>query len=348
MAMPCPCCGYYTLTTLGNYEICPICCWEDLPAADFGMRITSNGVTLLQAQQNFRTYGACEEALRALVRHPSAADHRSADWQPLDVFLPQQQQKLLVRFLQDQQSLLGLLAPLIDDAMLRAIADADYGMDADAHLAALRRIHAGEILIPLEWEPREVLELVRWSEPDQPHRRWDRKGEGRAGHLQRAFACTALLLAAAVPENRKRLLGGENATIIQLIASLVTLEKALLRAGLRLLSERLLALDLEDEDRPFFALGILLLAAALPAPDPTHLADLGAWVLAEEARSRDKLTYFAPWQQLSDQWLLGLTNFNTCHPVWQAVTARLLGAAVAALPAVVTAPLQTILERIQS
>lgn len=347
MSVPCPCCGYDTLTALGNYEICPICCWEDLPAADFGMRITSNGVTLLQAQRNFLTYGACEEAFRTLGRPPSATDQRSADWQPLDVRLPQQQQKLLARFLQERQTLLGLLAPFIDDAMLRTIADADYGMDADAHLAALRRIHAGEILIPLAWEPREVLELVRWSEPEQPHSRWDHAGEGRAGHLQRAFACTALLLAAAVPENRERLLGGENATIIQLIASLLMLEEAMPRAGLRLLSERLLDLDLEDDERPFFALGILLLAAALPEPDPTHLAELGAWVLTEEARIHDKLTYFAPWQLISDQWLLGLTNFNSRHEVWQALTVQLLEKVEKNLPSHDIAVFQQIIEKMK-
>ncbi|WP_208413300.1 CPCC family cysteine-rich protein [Xanthomonas campestris] len=29
--MPCPCCGRRTITELGNYEICPVCRWEDDP-----------------------------------------------------------------------------------------------------------------------------------------------------------------------------------------------------------------------------------------------------------------------------------------------------------------------------
>lgn len=118
-------------------------------------------------------------------------------------------------------------------------------------------------------------------------------------------------------------------------------------AGARLLSERLLALELEDDDRPFFALGILLLTAALPKPVPTHLANLAVWVLDEEARCRDYVTCVAPWQQLSDQWLLGLTNFNSCHHVWQTLTVQVLGATLATLPPMLATPLQTIVEHIQ-
>lgn len=348
MTVYCPCCGYDTLTAAGNYEVCPICFWEDVPTADTIMRITSNHVTLLQAQRNFLTTGACEADYLKLTRPSTAADHRPSAWQPLDQRLRQQQQALLTPLLRFQQPLLTLLAPLITDEMLRTIADADYGMNIDAHLAALRRIHAGEIWAPLAWEPREVLELVRWSEPDDPNSHWNPKMMGQTGHRQRSFACTALLLAAALPENRPLLLGGENATIIQLIASLLTLDETMQRAGARLLSARMIDLDLEADDRPFFALGILLLAATLPDREPAHLADLAAWVLAEETRSRDKLTCFAPWQQLSDQWLLGLTNFNTCHDRWQTLTVRLLGDTIASLPSSRTTPLQTIVERMQS
>jgi len=348
MTVYCPCCGYNTLTAASNYEVCPICFWEDVPTTDLVMRITSNHVTLLQAQRNFLATGACEANYLKLTRPPTAADHRLPAWQPLDQRLRQQQQALLSPLLRFRQPLLTLLAPLITDEMLRTIADADYGMNIDAHLAALRRIHAGEIWAPLAWEPREVLELVRWSEPNDPNSHWNPKMMGHTGHLQRAFACTALLLTAALPENRTLLLGGENATIIQLIASLLILDESMQRAGARLLSTRMIELDLEDEERPFFALGILLLAAALPDREATHLADLAAWVLAEEARICDKLTCFAPWQQLSDQWLLGLTNFNTCHDRWQTLTVRLLGDLLPTLPPYLSPPLQTIVERMQS
>ncbi len=182
---------------------------------------------------------------------------------------------LLDRFTHYQDSLFQLLAPLITEPMLATIAAADYHMDFEAHLAALRRIHAGEIPVPLQWEPREVLELVRYSEPEP-------RGTGPAGHLRRTFACTALLLAASEPENRAYLLGPEHETIGQLIASLLTLDIAFQRAGLRLLSERVLALDLEDDGMPFFALGILLLAVTVGDTDPAHIDELAIWVLQAE------------------------------------------------------------------
>lgn len=347
MTVYCPCCGYNTLTAASNYEVCPICFWEDVPTTDIVMCITSNHVTLLQAQRNFLATGACEAEYVTLTRPPTATEQRPPDWQPLEQRLRQQQQRLVEPLLHYRTQLLTLLSPQITDELLSDIAMADYGMDVEQHLAGLRAIRMGDIPLPLAWEPREVLELVRWSEPDQPASRWDHKGVGRAGHLQRAFACTALLMAAAVPQNRNLLLGGENATLIQLIASLLTLEETMQHAGMRLLGERLLALDLEDGDRPFFALGLLLLAAALPKSEPTQLAELAVWVLAEEARCREYLALVAPWQQRSDRWLLGLTNFNSRHDAWEALTVRLLGIPLATLPPALAPPLQTIVERIQ-
>lgn len=29
--LPCPCCGKHTITSLGEYEICDVCGWEDDP-----------------------------------------------------------------------------------------------------------------------------------------------------------------------------------------------------------------------------------------------------------------------------------------------------------------------------
>ena len=68
----CPCCGYYTLDNLGEYDICPICYWEDdafqseNPDHD-GM---SNGVSLNQARENYKKFGACEEDMLKHVRPP--------------------------------------------------------------------------------------------------------------------------------------------------------------------------------------------------------------------------------------------------------------------------------------
>lgn len=347
MNVPCPCCGYDTLTAASNYEVCPICFWEDVPATDLIMRITSNHVTLLQAQQNFLAIGACEAEFRTLTRPPTAVERRLPDWQPLAQYLRQQQQELLAPLLAYRTSLISLLAPHITDEMLHYMATADYGMNVEQHLAGLRQLRMGEIPVPMQWEPLEVLRLVRWSEPEKPSRTRHRLGLGRSGHLQRAFACTALLLAGMAPENRNLAFEGDNSTLIQLVASLVTFDEAMQRAGARLLSERMGMLDLEDNERPFFALGILLLIAALPQPDPGHLAALAAWVLAEEARCRDYLVHAAPWQQVTDHWLLGLTTFKSCHETWQALTVQILSVAATKLIPAQATPLVTIVEQIQ-
>ncbi|MEZ4712069.1 MAG: CPCC family cysteine-rich protein [Caldilineaceae bacterium] len=343
-SVACPCCGYYTLTHAANYEVCAICFWEDIPVSDVDMRMTSNRITLRQAQQNFVAFGACEAEYRELVRPPTAEDARISGWRPMEERLRQQQHILLDRFVRHRDALLAQLARFVHDGLLRSIAEADYGMNVEEHLAALRQIHAGKILVPIEWEPREVLELVRWSQPDGPNGRWDGKDAGRDGHLQRAFACTALLHIANEPENSGRLMGSEKDSIIQLIGSILALDLKLQRPALRLLSERMLALDLGDAELPFFALGILLLAATLPDIEPQHLGELGEWVIAEEARLRAEL--MVSWQPPADQWLLGLASYNNYQDAWQAATVSILEGIIPAMPSSVATVLRAIVERI--
>ena len=59
----CPCCGYFTFENKpdGNYDICPVCFWEDDPCAyeDFDEECCCNGVSLNQARRNFLEFGAC-------------------------------------------------------------------------------------------------------------------------------------------------------------------------------------------------------------------------------------------------------------------------------------------------
>ena len=69
----CPCCGYYTLSdNQGNYEICPVCYWEDDPiqAEDEELEGGANKVSLAQARKNFIRFGACEETLLIYTRKP--------------------------------------------------------------------------------------------------------------------------------------------------------------------------------------------------------------------------------------------------------------------------------------
>ena len=59
----CPCCDYLSLPQNGNYNICPICFWED-----DGISIDSensysgpNHMSIFEGRENFIKYGACEE-----------------------------------------------------------------------------------------------------------------------------------------------------------------------------------------------------------------------------------------------------------------------------------------------
>jgi Cysteine-rich CPCC len=52
---PCPCCGSRVLTTLGTYEICDVCGWEDDPlqSADPDYAGGANTLSLNQARREF-------------------------------------------------------------------------------------------------------------------------------------------------------------------------------------------------------------------------------------------------------------------------------------------------------
>ncbi len=68
----CPCCGYYTLPGSGNYEICPVCFWEDDPIQEDDPALCdgANKVCLNEARDNYEKYGACEERFVPHVRAP--------------------------------------------------------------------------------------------------------------------------------------------------------------------------------------------------------------------------------------------------------------------------------------
>ncbi len=91
----CLCCGYQTLDTRGEYDICPVCFWEDdayiifseqtiqgtirgrfngnEPPEDILLDIPSganHGLTLKQARENYYSFGACEKEMLPYVRKP--------------------------------------------------------------------------------------------------------------------------------------------------------------------------------------------------------------------------------------------------------------------------------------
>ncbi|MEM1098746.1 MAG: hypothetical protein AAGH92_08150 [Planctomycetota bacterium] len=158
--------------------------------------------------------------------------------------------------------------------MLREIAEADYGMDAAKHLNALKRIVGGDRPAPLEWEPKEVLELMRWSQPEDPT--WAPGSTGERGHWIRLFACSVLLRLGGEPENVDYMTG-EESTLIQLVDSAIVLGPKTVETALQLIAWRMRDCELYDEDRPFFATAIMLLLAVSERDDPR----LATWLIQQ-------------------------------------------------------------------
>jgi hypothetical protein len=83
----CPCCGYKTLgEEPGQYEICPVCFWED----DSSQReypndaCGANRVSLRTAQQNFIDFGACEFEMKPHTRLPNKGEPKDLYWKKIE------------------------------------------------------------------------------------------------------------------------------------------------------------------------------------------------------------------------------------------------------------------------
>lgn|SRR5487761_1362742 len=84
---PCPCCGYLVFRELpGSYDICPICFWEDdiVQLQDPTFSGGANKPSLIDAQKNYREFGACEERLKPHARLPRPDEKRDPSWRPFD------------------------------------------------------------------------------------------------------------------------------------------------------------------------------------------------------------------------------------------------------------------------
>lgn len=78
---PCPCCGCLTIgeEPPGTFEICPVCFWEDdnVQFEDPDYVGGANGVSLNQARENFRLFGAVSKEFVGQVRKPLPQEIRS-------------------------------------------------------------------------------------------------------------------------------------------------------------------------------------------------------------------------------------------------------------------------------
>jgi len=170
----------------------------------------------------------------------------------------------LMGFDPNPDALLDLLLPQIDDYMLREIAFADYGRDVERHLAPLKLFRDERVLPVLDWHPAEVLELIRWSEPEDKN--WKPGGEGRYGHLLRAFACSTLLRVRERTENWDTY-DSYGDTTVQLERSIVALGAPFISPGARFFAwciERLSSSKEVGDNKLFFGLALLSLTTKLP------------------------------------------------------------------------------------
>jgi len=196
---------------------------------------------------------------------------------------------LLNRLEPELDGLLREISKHIDDEMLEWISAADYALDADKHFVALRQIRdMGTFPQEPLWFPMEVLELIRWSEPEDPA--WKPGGTGEFGHWMRAFSCAAILRAEYEPYNYSYNNGSTDSTVIQLILSLRGLPVDFNSQAVKHFSWLLLQLDLEGRNDQVRVYGVGLLWFGLqispPAPDQT-LISLARWV----ARRADELNW---------------------------------------------------------
>lgn len=71
----CPCCASLTLPTRGDYELCPVCFWEDDGQDDHDADVVRGGpnglLSLTQARANYAGFGAYNRAFLHQVRSPT-------------------------------------------------------------------------------------------------------------------------------------------------------------------------------------------------------------------------------------------------------------------------------------
>lgn len=199
------------------------------------------------------------------------------------------------------RALLDRVRTQVGPQALAAIAGADYGQDYAKHHQALVEIQAsGRFPVPLDWYPREVLELYRWRQGDE------------VDHVGRLFACAVLALDAVLPDSQQ--VGELSDVLAPLIESAWHLGlDAELEQHLAWLSE-----VVESEVGYVWPLFGLLLTRAKAAPDDPRLAELIARLETAEAAAQ-------PWRPDAG-WLLR-TTFGSGHErLWRGLAADVLAA----------------------
>jgi len=197
--------------------------------------------------------------------------------------------ELLNKFEPDGDALLRAISAHVTDEMLECIARADYGDRRDEHYAALLQVRdAGTFPDDFGWVPMEVLQLIRWSEPENPE--WKPGRTGEFGHWMRAFSCAAILRAEHEPWGYHYNDSSTDSTAIQLVLSLEALAFDLKREAARDFAWLILKTDPEGTNCSIREYGVALLWFALhlePAIADDSLISLAEWI----ARRADELKW---------------------------------------------------------
>ena len=187
---------------------------------------------------------------------------------------------ILDQFGPEPDLLLREISKHVTDEMLEEISIADYGEEAEDHLLALRQVRDSAVVpSEMQWVPMEVLELIRWSEPDDPE--WKPGRTGEFGHWMRAFSCVAILRAEHKPNDYCYDTGSTDSTLIQLIMSLRELPVDFNSAAVKHLAWLLLRSDPKGRNDQVRIYGVGLFWFALrmtPAFPDQALIDLARWV----------------------------------------------------------------------
>lgn len=218
----------------------------------------------------------------------------------------------LAAFTPDSEGLLRKVSELVDDSMLEQIAQCDYGEEAAEHLIELRKIRdTGEVPVPVQFCPLEVLALTKWTR-DAPT--WTM---ARRDHVMSVFACSALLRIKGERGNDSANIEGENETLVQLLASLDKLGGGYHEEALQFLAWRLETLADDDEERPFFIHALLLMTLKTRAAvSDSQLEGIVGWLIEDEDRMKRDDWKWRP--AYRSHWLLGLSSYNKRHLVWAA------------------------------
>ena len=69
----CSCCGYLSLSSRHNHEICPVCFWQD-DFLDENEISGANGISISEARENYIKFGACTKGMLKNVLSKKVVD----------------------------------------------------------------------------------------------------------------------------------------------------------------------------------------------------------------------------------------------------------------------------------